>query len=48
MVSVLAIRHEVRWFKPGRGDGFIRAIKFHNTPSFGEGGEVPCLRLYDM
>jgi hypothetical protein len=20
-------------FKPGRGDGFLRAIKIHNTPS---------------
>jgi hypothetical protein len=28
MVSVLAIRPKVRGFKPSRGDGFLRAIKF--------------------
>jgi hypothetical protein len=27
MVSVLAIRLKVRRFKPGQGDGFLRAIK---------------------
>jgi hypothetical protein len=44
MVSVFAIGHKVRRFKPGKGDGFLRAIKVHSTPSFG--GEVnlgaPC------
>jgi hypothetical protein len=38
MVSVLAIRPKVRRFKPGQGDGFLRAIKISSTPSFG--GEV--------
>jgi hypothetical protein len=27
ILSVLAIRLKVRGFKPGRGDGFLRAIK---------------------
>jgi hypothetical protein len=35
MVSVLATGPMVRGFKPGRGDGFLRAIKIRNTPSFG-------------
>jgi hypothetical protein len=38
MVSVLAIGRKVRWFKPSRGDGFLKAIKIRSTPSFG--GEV--------
>jgi hypothetical protein len=28
MVSVLAIRPKIRGFKPGRGDDFLREIKF--------------------
>jgi hypothetical protein len=44
MVSVLAIRPKVRGFKPGRGHGFLRAIKIRSMSSFG--GEVnpsaPC------
>jgi hypothetical protein len=44
MVSVLAIESKVRGFKSGYDDGFLRAIKFLSTPSFG--GEVkpsaPC------
>jgi hypothetical protein len=35
MVSVLATGHNVRGFKTGRGDGFLRATKIHSTPSFG-------------
>jgi hypothetical protein len=35
MVSVLAIGPKVRGFKPGRGDGFLTAIKVRSTPSFG-------------
>jgi hypothetical protein len=38
MVSALAIGLRVRGFKSGRGDGFLRAIKFRSAPSFG--GEV--------
>jgi hypothetical protein len=38
MVSTLAIGLKVRRFKPGRCDGFLRAIKVRSTPSFG--GEV--------
>jgi hypothetical protein len=36
IVIVLAIRPKVRGFKPGRGDGFLRAIKIRGTPFFGE------------
>jgi hypothetical protein len=32
------IRREVHGFRPGRGSGFLRAIKIYSTPSFG--GEV--------
>jgi hypothetical protein len=35
VVSVLATGPKGRGFKPDRGDGFLRAIKIHNTPSFG-------------
>jgi hypothetical protein len=34
MVSVLATGPKGRGFKPGQGDGFLRAIKIHSTPSF--------------
>jgi hypothetical protein len=34
-ISVLAIGHEVRGLKLGRGDGFLRAIKYCSTPSIG-------------
>jgi hypothetical protein len=48
MVSVLAIGPKVHGFKPGRGNGFLTAIKIHSTPSFG--GEVkmqaPCKNLW--
>jgi hypothetical protein len=33
-VSVLATEPKGRWFKPGRGDGFLRVI-IRSTPSFG-------------
>jgi hypothetical protein len=35
MVSVFAIASKVHGFKPGQGDGFLRAIKIRSTPSFG-------------
>jgi hypothetical protein len=35
MVSVLAIGPKARGFKPGRGVGFLRAIKVLCTISFG-------------
>jgi hypothetical protein len=38
MVSVLAIGTYVSGLKPGRGNGFLRAIKIHRTPSLGGGG----------
>jgi hypothetical protein len=38
MVSVLLTGTKVRAFKTGQGDGFLRAVKFRSTPSFG--GEV--------
>jgi hypothetical protein len=47
MVSVLAITPKIRGFKPADNDGFLRAIKICNTPSFG--GEVkpssPCRKI---
>jgi hypothetical protein len=47
MVSVLVIRPKIRCFKPGLGDGFLRAIKIRSTSSFG--GEVKpeahCLKI---
>jgi hypothetical protein len=33
--SVLAIGTKVRGFKPGRGHGFLRAVKIRSTASFG-------------
>jgi hypothetical protein len=47
MDGMLAIGTKVRGFKPGQGDGFLRAIKICNTTSFG--GEVnplaPCGKI---
>jgi hypothetical protein len=44
VVNVIASGPKVRGFKPGRGDGFLRAIKIGSAISFG--GEVksgaPC------
>jgi hypothetical protein len=34
VLSVLATGSKGRWFKPGRGDGFLRAIQIRSTPSF--------------
>jgi hypothetical protein len=34
-VSVLATGHKGRGLKPGRGDGFLRAIQIRRTPSSG-------------
>jgi hypothetical protein len=34
VVSVLATVPKGHRFKPGRGDGFSRAIKIYSTPSF--------------
>jgi len=34
MISVIAIGLKLRGFKPVRGDGFLRAMKMRNTPSF--------------
>jgi hypothetical protein len=47
VVSVLAIGPKVRGFKPGQGDGFLRAIKIRSTPSLGweVNPEVPCLKI---
>jgi hypothetical protein len=38
MVRVLAIGPKVRGFRPGRGDGLLRAIKIRSTSSFGGRG----------
>jgi hypothetical protein len=35
VISVLAIGPKIRGFKPGRCDGFLRAIKICSTSSFG-------------
>jgi hypothetical protein len=35
VVSVLATGPKVRGFEPGKGYGFLRAIKIRSTPSFG-------------
>jgi hypothetical protein len=47
MVSVLATRPKVRGIKPGRDDGFLRAIKIRSTLSFGEKvkPEAPCRKI---
>jgi hypothetical protein len=47
VVSVLATGPKVRGFEPGRGDGFLRAMKIHSTPSFGweVKPEVPCRKI---
>jgi hypothetical protein len=49
-VSVLVTRPKYRGFKPGRGDGFLRATKIRSTPSFGweVKPEVPCHKIYGM
>jgi hypothetical protein len=47
VVSVLASGPKGRGFKPGRGDGFLRALKIRSTPSFGweVKREVPCRKM---
>jgi hypothetical protein len=35
VVSVYATGPKGRWFEPGQGDRFLRAIKIRSTPSFG-------------
>jgi hypothetical protein len=35
VVSVLATGPKGRGLEPGQGDGFLMAIKFRSTPSFG-------------
>jgi hypothetical protein len=35
VVSVAATGHKGHGFEPGQGDGFLRVIKIHRTPSFG-------------
>jgi hypothetical protein len=44
VVNVLATGPKDRGFKPGRGDGFLRAIKIRSTLSFGweVKPDVPC------
>jgi hypothetical protein len=47
VVSVLSTGPKGRGFKPGRGDGFLRAIKIRSTSSFGweVKPEVPCRKI---
>jgi hypothetical protein len=47
VVGVLATGPKGHEFKPGRDDGFLRAIKVHSTPSFGweVKPEVPCRKI---
>jgi hypothetical protein len=46
-VNVTATGPKGRGFKPGRGDEYLRAIKFRSTPSFGweVKPEVPCRKI---
>jgi hypothetical protein len=50
VVSVLVTGSKGRGFKPGRGDGFLRAINVRSTPSFGweVKPEVPCRKMLPM
>jgi hypothetical protein len=45
--GALAIRPKFHEFRPGRRDGFLRAIKIRSTPSFGEEvkPETPCRKI---
>jgi hypothetical protein len=47
VVSVLATGPKGRGFKPGRVDGFFKAIKIRSTPSFqwDVKPEVPCRKI---
>jgi hypothetical protein len=48
VVSVLDTGPKGHGFKPGRSDGFLRAIKIRSTPSFGweVKPEVPCRNIF--
>jgi hypothetical protein len=48
VVSVLASGPNGRGFKPGRGDGFLRVIKFRSTTSFGleVKPSAPCREIF--
>jgi hypothetical protein len=48
MVSVLAFGQKVHGFKPGRGSGFLRAIKICSTLSFRGGVKLlaPCCEIF--
>jgi hypothetical protein len=43
MIIVLAIRLEVRGFKPSPDNGFLEAIKIRSTTSFGREVQLPAL-----
>jgi hypothetical protein len=47
VVNVIATGPKGGGFKPGRGDGFLMAIKIRSTPSFGweVKPEVPCRKI---
>jgi hypothetical protein len=46
VLSVLATGPKGRWFKPGRGDGFLRAIKIRSTSFWWEvKPEVPSRKI---
>jgi hypothetical protein len=47
MVSASATGHKVRGFKPCLGEGILRKVKTHSTPSFGEKvkPEAPRLKI---
>jgi hypothetical protein len=45
MVSVLAIRPKVRGLKPGRDDGFLRAISVAGLLQTGSKPLVPCRKI---
>jgi hypothetical protein len=47
VVSVIATGSKGRGLQPGRGDGFLTAIKVRSTPSFGWDvkPEVPCRKI---
>jgi hypothetical protein len=47
VVSVLATGLKGHGFKPGQGNGFLRAIKIRSTPSFRweVRPDVPCCKI---
>jgi hypothetical protein len=48
MVNMLATGPKGRWFIPGQGDGFLRAINIRSTPSFEREvkSEVLCRKIF--